>query len=382
MISIGIVSISIFGLLALLPVAGQQAERGLINDRAAVAGRNAVAEFHAREMARLEVEQLPGGGTNVIAAHWCNGGSAGKFTLTPGLSYCIDPMYVTRRVDEGSFGAPNTGFPDVAGVNQMQRVNLRSSEWPYRQLTVPNFTPHFPAVAPWGHFEPNGSYNVPGTVPVVPNAGGLPLAMTQPMADYIFTAPDDIVFDKNEDQATPGNPAAPLLPIQQMSSEGVRQTEAAFNWMATLVPEPQQDSTSYLLSIVVFHDRPLAAGQERVAQIASADFFSQGLGGGDVRITPRPGQPLSDVMVRRGQWVLLAPTTNVSYFRWYRVIEADYESDGVGLHVTLDGEDWPLAPPWTGAPAGFAAPFVIIPPNVVAVFQRTLRFQETTAWFE
>jgi type II secretory pathway pseudopilin PulG len=385
MISIGIVAISIFGLLALLPVAGQQAERGLVNDRAAAAGRNAVAEFHAREMARLEVQ-----GGNVYASHWCNGGSSALFPLFQNLSYCIDPMYVTRRVAQGNFNPPYNGFPDVSGVNQMQRVNLRAGEWPPRQVVVPDFNFDPSASKPVGYFVPNNFHYVPASVP---NNIAAVNAMRQLQADYIFTAHDDLVFNRNEGQ--PGSAAVPL-PIQQMASQGVRQTDGAFNWMATLVPKSPQDRSEYILSIVVFHDRPINQvphmSHDRVVQIndgsgsaPNTNFYSQGVGGGDVRITPRTGRPITDVEVRRGQWVLLTPSTKVSYFRWYRVIEADYQTDaGGGRPITLQGEDWPMAPGWV-VPAlrqGFSFPYVIIPPNVVAVFSRSVRFEETTAWYE
>jgi hypothetical protein len=304
-------------------------------------------------------------------------------------------MYVTRRVSQGNFNAPYNGFPDVSGVNQMQRVNLRAGEWPPRQVVVPDFQFDPSASTAAGYFAPNSFHYVPASVP---NSVG-PMGKLQ--ADYIFTAPDDLVFEKNEGQ--PGSAAAPL-PIQQMAKDKpgaagtpiARQTDGAFNWMATLVPKSPQDRSEYILSIVVYHNRPINVtpnpSHDRVVQIndgsgsaPNTNFYSQGVGGGDVRITRRSMmQPLSDLDVRRGQWVLLTPSTNVSYFRWYRVIEADYELDSNdGRLITLQGEDWPMSPPWAGGgAAGFAFPYVIIPPNVVAVFSRSVRFEETTAWYE
>lgn len=347
----GIVSISIFGLLALLPVAGQQAERGLILDRAGAAGQNAVAEFNAREMSRAYVDN----NGNLIAPHWCVWNSANLFQVTAGQSYCLDPMYVTR--------VGNNPFPDVTGVNQMQRLNLRSRRWP----------PVSPIV-PFGGPQPS----TPSPYP----------AMTRAMAEYVFTAPDDLIFEENTDQANPTDATAPLLPIQQMGgANSMRQTEGAFSWMATLSPVFPQTSPSYVLSIVVFHNRDLAAGQERVVQVRQPDASGQpftGVGGGDMQIAPRSSRPNTDTEIRKGQWVVLTPSSAVSYFRWYRAIDADFEGDASGArYITLNGEDWPTnpqGPQWAflnaTQKAGFNAPLCIIPSNVVAVYSRTIQLGE------
>lgn len=369
MIATLIVSISIFGLLALLPVAGQQAERGLTLDRAASAGKNAVADFSVRRFAAGDVDTVNAAGNaspNVLATQLCVGSSPVPLVLTPARTYYIDPMFVSR------YG--NSGFPDVAGLPQAQRLNVRSAEIPdnvfvhWDQFSVPSFVP-----------------------PAVPGA------MSVPMADYVFTAKDDLVFDKNDDKQNTVDPTAPLLPNQQLGgTNSVRQTEGKITWAAmlqplsaTLRPENNQLENSrpgnYQLSIVVYHLRDLTRGStEAVAQIVAGDFYSTGIGGGDVQISARAGQPATDVAIRTGQWVCLVPSSGTSWFQWYRVIDAEFDSTEMQTtrNITLDGPDWPMSPNWVPAAqvVGFQTPYVVIPQGVVAVYSRTIRFGGQSAW--
>lgn len=347
MISVLIVSIGVFGLLALLPIAGQQAARGLANDRAAVVGRNAVAEFYARGMAKGTRDA----NGNTIALHWCIDQVASPVTLTPGWSYCIDPMYVTRN--------PGTGFPDVAAISpKMQRVNLRAGEWPTHQVQVPDFSYDPSASTPKGYFRPP-----PPPAPsfrLVPLSTAAPPAMNKEMADYVFTAHDDLVFEKNEGQ--PGSAAVPL-PIQRLTPGGARETNAEFSWFATLVPLADGGTDDYILNIAVCQNRLLEP--ERVVRV---NLTGAGVAGGDAEILPRAGQPATDTELRKGQWVVLAGSPR--YFRWYRVIYAELNDDPAGLRmVTLEGSDWPMSLN--------NSPLMIIAPNVLAVFERSVRFGET-----
>jgi hypothetical protein len=219
--------------------------------------------------------------------------------------------------------------------------------------------------------------------------------MTQAMADFVFMATDDLVIEK---RAATGDP-----PVQQIvvdgSGDGVtRQTEGRYSWAVMLcpifpktippVPLSNQTTNEYRASFIVFYNRSLQRGEDKVAQISDpADFHNAGIGGGDVTIHSRSGQPASDLeAVRKGQWCCLVPSTSHDYFRWYRIVDADSEVDTTSdplprLAMTLEGEDWPVNPGWA-APAiqpGYATPYVIVPENVVAVYERTVRLGET-AW--
>lgn len=346
-----IVSISIFGLLALLPVAGQQAERGLILDRASAAGKNAIAEFNARRLS--DAEQDTANTKNVLAMQLCEGNSPAPLVLTPARTYYIDPMFVSR------YG--NSGFPDVTGLPQAQRLNIRLAEIPDSVFVqwnagVPSFVP-----------------------PTVPGA------MSIPMADYVFTAKDDLVFDRNEDKQNTVDPTAPLLPTQQLGgTSSVRQTAGEFTWAAMLQPASNQPG-NYQISVVVYNRRDMTRGStERVAQIVSGDFYSTGFGGGDVQITTLAGQPPTDVSLRKGQWVCLVPSSGTNWFQWYRVTDAEHDSTDMQRtrNITLDGPDWPMNPNWVPASqvAGFQTPYVVIPHGVVAVYSRTIRFGGQSAW--
>jgi hypothetical protein len=87
--------------------------------------------------------------------------------------------------------------------------------------------------------------------------------------------------------------------------------------------------------------------------------------------------------VRKGDWVMLAvPPAVGSYFRWYRVVDADAENDvssGTPTRViTLDGPDWPYD---STNPPHFT-PMVIMPTGVVAVYERSVRMEEGGLWAE
>jgi prepilin-type N-terminal cleavage/methylation domain-containing protein len=312
LISMLIISVGILGLLALLPLAQNQAARGLASDRAAACGQNAVADFNARLMHD--------------PATWCQPGGGAAFVPAGAQGFCIDPMFAARH------GA--TTFPDatVAGLTAMPRISLRSS-------------------------LPSGA------------------AMPQAMADYVFSAHDDLIFDPS---GTVGVP-----PSQQLGAGGaVRQTTGQFSWMATMTqiqvgPGKQR---AYQCCIAVFNNRLWQRGEDRVGQIAAGDFYSGGISGGDVRVSFPAGV---DSTIKKGQWVVLTPQGGIPAYQWYRVVDTAADADTSGAmerrEITLDGADWSTDPQWVVAGAsrtGFATPFVIIPPDVATVYTRTVESRE------
>lgn len=341
LIAIAVVSIGLFGVMAVLPLAIQRANRAAIFDDAAAAGSNAVDEFQLRGM-NNPGNWLAANGTNITALGNPNG-------------YCIDPLFLAQ------------GLPAVTGGN--------------------------PAAFPYGKNATIAMQRVTLKNNVGPATGGVDLAT----ADLFFTLRDDLRFsppdanDRNALQA-PVQEFIRVDPSNAASAPLKRAINGRTTWFATLC-RANSGSDMWNLSVVILNNRkfdmpvsddnPTPAfddarrQNEQVAQITSANFASGGYRGGDVVIS---GTTPESVEVRTGNWVMLsgAMPSGLAYHRWYRVASADPESSGTAIpgvwtrNITLQGSDWPI-----GASGTMANPQVTIVRNVVAVFEKTVRLDNT-----
>jgi len=369
MFAIGVVMIGMLGIAILVPIAGKAAKDGASYDRAARLGLNAVREFHLREMGRPE--------------NWINPDYTAVGTpTTRTLAFCIDPRFVAvnNQVNMAA-GDPRRFFPYNIAANMpaMRRVSLRR----------------------WS--------------PRLSNSTLMDLAA----ANEIFMAGDDLLIDA---------PVDPLLPAQQIyfsqnpASPDKRQSDGEFSWMATLCPRADTWAApngaapdTYTLSIVVFQGRDSALAldgiSERWAIIPFTPqynaFFGGGLGGGDVALVDKslyyqlaggsaPPPAPQELFVKRGQWILLARNILVGgntlpVFRWYKVTEVDPDELGIATsaellgsppsgvpirHVTLFGQDWIVGPSANPQEQTFA----YIVPGVVAVYEKTIRLENSSLW--
>ncbi|MCA9269738.1 MAG: hypothetical protein KDA41_14760, partial [Planctomycetales bacterium] len=181
-------------------------------------------------------------------------------------------------------------------------------------------------------------------------------AMGVQLADNYFSWSDDLDFVIDENDAT--QPAA-QKPEPSAASFEKRYSPNDFTWMATLVRELSGDR--YTLSIVVFRKRDVSATVELTSPCT---ILSAGIGGGDVKLTNANAAGIAP-----GSWVMLSDTAG--RFRWYRVIyAADYVSGTTSRELTLAGRDWD----------GGAAATATIIPGVVAVYERTVRLEQTNPW--
>jgi hypothetical protein len=401
LISIGVVTVGLFGVLALIPLAGQQMNQGLLEDRKSAVGKNAFHHFKIRGM---------GNPTNwVTGVKDPNNATAGVgvYSASSAQAFCIDPLFAARHGD--------TNFPYMAGADPvMKRISLRR------------------------------------------RPGGAPMSLIQ--AEEIFVAPDDLVFTAPTDKTLP--PLQELSvdkgPDGQWGVAGVdddgdgqidnateagwpgsddaakRQSDGDLSWMATLVPKQGTNSDLYVLSIVVYYKRDLASEQgadgawgkagndddgdmvddnvteagwagsddvanERLAKVKT--FHGGGVGGGDVTLTsfysswPASAQAADLEVIRQGTWVMLAGNVavgsppnvvQVPIFKWYRIIAADAEVDTSKSpperEVTLLGGDWNATATPISQPTGIPEPQVIIMKNVVAVYEKTLRLERNSLW--
>jgi hypothetical protein len=162
--------------------------------------------------------------------------------------------------------------------------------------------------------------------------------------------------------------------------------------MATLSPKLERLPTGspledrYILSIVVFQDRPTELGSAYPASEWTVNVTPHGgwVNGGDVTLTAPTTLPngiatsADAVDVRAGQWIMLVAQTDTGtngrrmpLCRWYRVIDADgpdTSTTPATCAVTLAGADFT---DFTNGPQ----PVAIICKGVVAVYEKTITLE-------
>lgn len=381
LISIGVATIGLLGVILLIPLADHQVNRGFVLERANQVGKNAFREFEIMGMNNPANWRLYNTATGTYSALPTSDGvgftkveNVGGQPIPYRRAFAIDPRFIANFLTgTAAEQAAARAFP-YNGVRQMPRLTL-----------------------------PSG----------LPNS-----VMGLRQADAVFVSEDDLVFRRPNDDRT--------LPPIQLDAEGedwvadpnisppagaesrlVRQAQGRFSWMATLVPQEKFGSDSllgdlYVLSIVVFHQRDGAlamnAENERSVRISYNPptyngFVSAGVGGGDVALVAGDTSTMSrseaetTLDVGAGDWVLLTPIaagipTDVGdKWSWYRVVAADSDihvtttgdthapADSYARFVTLEGPDWP--PRETQ---------VTIVKNVVAVFEKTIRLETSSLW--
>jgi len=328
MISIGVASIGLLGVLSIVPLAIEQVSRGLLKDRKTVAGKNWVSTFRTRGMANPD--------------NWLNpNGTAYPYdAANPPEALLIDPRFAATNSTVATF--PNLVTPPAASF-RMPRISLRSS---------------------------------PGSA----------ATMSLLQADEVFRAHDDLSFIKLTGDADSGRPKQKYFGVDKK-----RMSDGRLSWMGMLASKFGSASDIYLLSVVVFNDRDLrlqkedpddssktiSTETERLSQVAAAaDFYSNGVGGGDLKITAFGTGTAGDINVRKGDWVMLTggTGTQITTYKWYRVI-ATNEIEATtppSRDITLQGPDWDTS--------NFSTPQVVFVPNVITVYEKTVRLENSSLW--
>lgn len=289
MFALGIVSVGILGVLLVLALAGRQAATGERIDTASRLGKSAVQEFHVRSMNMASPGKKQTWAIN---------------SFDPSVSYCLDPIFVGQH---GS-ASPACYFPafDPATVPgpRMTRISLRAVPW------APNIAP---------------------------------VAWSGDLAWQVFGGHDDLLFslpsDRNE------------LPVGLTPSDSCRKSADNFSWFATITSHPTEFD-SRLLSIVVCHRRNLDMQTERIVDVAFDPWItsppppcSVAQHGGMVRLSPRPGRPLTDLDIEKGDWLLLAGenASGKTRFAWYRVMGVmEMTASDTSREAMIFGPDWNL----------------------------------------
>jgi len=204
--------------------------------------------------------------------------------------------------------------------------------------------------------------------------------------------------DERDEEGWPGSDDVPV----------VRDFEGKSSWMATLVPRADAAGFSidtFLLSIVVFHQRPLLAmfedqdasgtytvgeetDNERIVNVVS--FEGGGFAGGDVTLE---GTSAAQLKFSEGDWIMLAGSAGVATgsteapeFRWYRVAATDSEPEDMGGGVfqrvaTLQGSDW-QRPEWhlASTNSSFRPTQATIVKGVASVYEKIVTLETTVGW--
>lgn len=327
--SILILAVGLLSVASLLPVGRLQAGRALVDQHKVIVGQNALNEFRIRDMANPDkwydatgslLNQYPAGAPPVINAR---------------IPVVIDPLTVSRH------GSSVQDFP----ING------------YLLTGVPASLPR---------------------VSISSGSATLPLEV----ANEIFMAKDDILFDLPDDPTLP--------PVGGFGKDGKKRLfEGQFSWMATIVPEygpiaptsviPEVNQ-HYRLSIVVFHRRSLTQAGMTTAERAVKFNFAPP----EIELVSTLSPP-DDLKVTIGEWILLGANFNritstgttelVPIFKWYRIVSAaQFDPTSTKRRLTVAGPDWENA----NNPTGEAV--AILVDGVVAVYEKTIRIEGNNAW--
>lgn len=320
-ISIGVASVGLLGVLALIPLGGAQARQGQVYERAANIGVAAMGEVRARDMTNPN---------NLLAYDTVNSQYVLPFNILQRgslESFCLDPQ---------GFSTTNSAFPSL-GTARMYRVTMN-------------------------------------------NGSGAPISAE--FADLIFRSHDDLSLNVSEsDRTLP--PTQVWSRANDNSTQTRRQSRANMSWMLTAFPNMGKgvDRTYDLwtISIAVFNNRVLdtALKSEFTANVTSMP--GGGVTGGDIEIafdtSVYTADEIAEAKTPENSWLMLSGqvTANdssgnprqVNVFQWYRVLASDNASASERF-VTLAGPDWP-------ATASNIQATII--PTTVAVFQKNMRLE-------
>lgn len=323
LISIGVTSVGLLGVLALVPLGGAQARQGQVSERAPVIGLSAFAEIRNRDMLR-QANWLYSNGTNVVAG------------ASP-VTFCLDPLSVATN------GTTVAQFPQYGSVN-------------VPRLTLSNGA--------------GGAMSLPMAKSIFMSQDDLRIAFPG-SGTLLLDAPADRslspqqVWNQTKDSADPS--------VRRQSAESM-------SWLMTVHPNWALGipANSFTVSVAVINRRILDATVKNEFTASVTAFPGGGVSGGDVVLTFDSSSYSADDMraakLPENSWLLLAATgqvgsTPVKLLQWYRVLASD-TTGPYERQVTLSGPDWNTA---------LTTEATIIP-GTVAVYQRNLQLESSTLW--
>lgn len=342
LISIGVISLGIFGVASLIPVAQFKVAEGTSKDRQAAFGPSAAAQFRIEDMGNPDTWYAP------VPRYLSKGGQIRK------RAFCIDPLGLAENMVGTDYPGAMYRFPANAAERDsffLPRITLKK----LRHAQV-----------------------------------GVELALAR---DMCFLK-DELVFDRPTDQGKQPRRKyfvdANGVPTSSLSS-------ASLAWFATASPTVILDpltgnpvhSDEFLLSIVITKDRVplLALTEENYAQ-ATCHFA------GEIELfnSPVVATGADDQMkmtdLRIGDWLLLSKpvsaalandSTGKRVYRWTQIIgtsDAEDATADISRRFTISNDDF-FRPEATPGEMGYA---VIFMRGVSAVYERTIRLENSSMW--
>jgi Tfp pilus assembly protein PilV len=267
------------------------------------------------------------------------------------------------------------------------------------------------------------------------NPGGVShRALDAPLAERLFSAPDDLVMDLPTAQDKPAIQPWRLANLDNGTSANDplrRQSRGNYSWIVTVAPTTPEGRDAlatdpsghmYEVSVVVFYKRPVGsvtpvgsdgadlriANTELLQQnerAAAARIISTGLNGGEILLTRFDTIPNSTIEpqespfnnLKTGNWIMLCgPHPNSTaerpllVSRWYRVLAIEGKNERLDQWgnpttnateperrlVSLRGPQWPWQPSSTTNYEDISnALYVCIPTGAVAVHSKKIRLE-------
>jgi hypothetical protein len=350
LISMFILTVGLLSISSLLPVGSFQVQKAGIEDRKSTIGQNAFREFRTRGMSdvRKWTHYFSAQGPQPVVV---NGIVDSELAPYVPLSVAIDPLCL---------GNGNTGG------------------------AISKLFPRLPA----------GVTTDDPTRPRMPRVGLTDARMRQ-LAELIFVARDDTVFEKSTD---PDSPPISKWELDPNTNNPIRrQYEGNFSWLVTLTPAyfnatAPGPMTQYNVSIAIFFKRNINAiattegvEVERMVDVSQKPphLAGFGLGGGELVLTGT----VANTAVQPGNWVLVSGRYQIGnitrpVFRWYRVVAvSEYESEKAERWITLAGPDWPGVTDQVNAGNWRCKPSSVgIFEGCVGVFEKTVHLEGPSVW--
>lgn len=373
LMSIGVVTIGLMGVAALLPVAFQQAESGARNDRMAMVGRRAFREMHTRGLLRTHFELLdiygtPGDLTDDVSAP----------LLSRACEVELDPVRFNRPTLQGPSGYRRAFLIDARGIlGGWDASVIDHRTFPAVSTHSPDGTSGLPRGFRMTRVGLTPSDNVVNTISIA-------------KAERLFVVEDDLEFEPPE-----SNAELPRQTMIDVANTAIKRAATGnMSWIASVVPEATS-SDVYRVSVAVSFQRNSPFQADITRRITS---IYGGIGGGDIEMELGP----TPTEMRPGQWlmIVIAPATGAApLYRWYRVVSAsdeiDLDTDRVPdvEVVSLQGPNIPafgykdafgnnnhdLAMSTAGGGGGYRY-FAVLMPSVVAVYEKTMRLENDSVW--
>lgn len=386
LMAIGVAIIGLFGVWALIPIAGQKAQRALLEDDKAMLGRSAFREFEVRGArqsdtwlmsARRLDPNLPANRLVRVPEVYNN------TVYMAGRSFCIDPHLFAEKIavgqsdSVGTFPAPANWLPSPPNPPTPTMVRVTLLRAPSSRLPLPLPNRNAGTLLATFDSNPNNYFE-----------------MNLSQAELVFQGADDLTVNRNDDETLPAVQQYlredPTQPLSSTNPATRRANDGNISWMATLVPSRSNEADGYHLSVAVFNRREVAsplteqetvyrvldpsaatASPPRPSNLPGKGFPSAGFGGGEVVLDT------GAVDFQRNNWVMLASSVT-RRFAWYRVVNVEADSSEDVTYVTLVGQDW-----FTGGPdpqEDNVATQLFFVKGVVAIYEKTIRMETSSLW--